>query len=150
MSRFDPPPRRFPSVARGSQPQPPKTGPGHDPSPRCLGCGGALGLADLSRLWPLPADAHRRRPPLRHAVGEAICPACRYPNYLRFPTSQVTQNVFGLPDEVADRIVAYAIGQLSQGNLKPAESFREFARFWSFVHRLTQSRGEPKTPSRRD
>ena len=150
MSRFDPPSRRHPSAPRGSQPQAPKSGTGPDPSPRCLGCGGALGLADLSRLWPLPTDAHRRRPPLRHAVGVAVCPACHYPNYLRFPTSEVTNNVFGLPDEVADRIVAYATGQLSQGNLKPAESFREFARFWSFVHSITLGRGEPKTPPRRN
>lgn len=107
--------------------------------PACLGCGGPLGLRDVTRLWPLPLDAHRRRPPLTRVVGEAVCPACRYPNYLRFPTSQVTRNPFGLPDELADRLSAYAVGCLGKGQPDAADSFLELARFWSLAHQLSLS-----------
>lgn len=114
----------------------PSSKPAFGNEPICRGCGKPLSLRGITRLWPLPLDAHRYRPPLTRAVAEVVCVHCRYPHYVRCPTSAVTPNAFGLPEEVADRIVSYAVGRLSGDHLRPIDSFRELARFYSLVHQL--------------
>lgn len=106
------------------------------PHMACRGCGKTLELRGVTRLWPLPLDAHRYQPPLKRAVGEVVCAHCRYPHYLRFPTSQVTRNPFGMPDEVADRLSSFLIGRFGSDLSDPAEHFRDMARFYALAHRL--------------
>ena len=112
----------------------------------CRGCGKPLELRGVTRLWPLPLDAHRYQPPLKRAVGEVVCAHCRYPHYLRFPTSQLTRNPFGLPDEVANRLSSFLIGRFGSDLADPAAHFRDMACFYALAHQLALANPRAQKP----